>query len=70
VAKSLVSKIVKKKESQVDLSKIADHIHEGQFKVNTRSGFTQKKTFPLEMLANTNKHGHKQTIALLTIFKK
>ena len=45
MAKSLVNKIIKKKESQVDLSKIADHIEQGQFKVNTRSGFTQKKTF-------------------------
>ena len=45
MAKSLVNKIVKKKEEGIDLNKIADHIHEGQFKLNTRSGFTKKKTF-------------------------
>jgi CRISPR/Cas system-associated exonuclease Cas4 (RecB family) len=45
MAKSLVSQLVNKEKSEMDLSKIADHIYDGQLKVSSRVGFTKKKTF-------------------------
>jgi len=45
MTKGLVKKMVKKKEKPLDLTKIVDSINEGNFKLNTRSGFIKKYSF-------------------------
>lgn len=56
MSKNLVKKVVTKKETELDLTKIIDHIYDGQFKANTRDwkSFTKKKTFSPSTLVYGN----------------
>lgn len=47
MTKGIIKKIMIKKDSEIDLNKIIDHIYEGQFRSNTKEwkSFTKKKTF-------------------------
>ena len=57
MTKGLVKKMVKKKESSIDLSKIADHIHEGHMKMQkSKTGFIKKKSFSPSTLVFGNGH--------------
>lgn len=57
MTKGLVKKMVKKKEATIDLSKIADHIHEGHMKMQkSKTGFIKKKSFSPSTLVFGNGH--------------
>jgi len=45
MTKNLVKKMIKKKEEELDLSKIVDYINEGHIKINSKPSFTKKYSF-------------------------